>query len=226
MTKTHKFINFILHISIMMISPVFFVFSLILSSSYAAMQDFCVADYAAPQGPAGFSCKDPSMVTVDDFVFSGLRVAGNMSSINKSGLSPAVASNFAGLNGLSVALVRVDFAVAGVVPLHSHRDASELVIIAEGTVLAGFIDTNNTPYVKTLIKGDIIIFPQGLFHFQLNVGNTPALAYASFGTSNPSMQTVETALFQNNLATEIIAKCTLLDRAQIKKLKRLFGGTN
>ncbi|KAK9923947.1 hypothetical protein M0R45_032343 [Rubus argutus] len=210
----------------MMISPIFFVYSLILSSSYAAMQDFCVADYAAPQGPAGYSCKDPAKVTVDDFVFSGLRVAGNISSINKIGLSAAFAFNFPGLNGLGVALVRADFAVDGVVPIHSHRDASELVILVEGRVVAGFIASNNKPYVKTLNKGDTMVFPQGLFHFLVNVGKTPALAYASFSSSNPGVQTLETALFQNDLPTEIIAKSTLLDTVQIQKLKRLLGGTN
>ncbi|KAM5579806.1 auxin-binding protein ABP19a-like [Rosa sericea] len=209
-----------------MISRVFFVFSLILSGSYAAMQDFCVADYAAPQSPAGYACKDPAKVTVDDFVFSGLRVAGNISSINKIGLSAAFAVNFPGLNGLGVALVRADFAVGGVVPIHSHRDATELVILVEGTVVAGFIASNNKPYVKTLNKGDTMVFPQGLFHFLVNVGDTPALAYASFSSANPGVQTLETALFQNNLPTEIIAKSTLLDTVQIQKLKRLLGGTN
>ena len=209
-----------------MISPVFFVFSLILSSSYAAVQDFCVADYAAPQGPVGYTCKDPAKVTVDDFVFSGLRVAGNISSINKIGLSAAFAFNFPGLNGLGVALVRADFAVGGVVPIHSHRDASELVILVEGRVVAGFIDSNNKPYVKTLNKGDIIVFPRGLLHFQVNAGNTPALAYSSFNSENPGVQLLDTALFQNDLPTDIIAKSTLLDRLQIKKLKHLLGGTN
>ncbi|KAK9923946.1 hypothetical protein M0R45_032342 [Rubus argutus] len=160
----------------MMISPVFFVFSLILSSSYAAMQDFCVADYAAPQGPVGYTCKDPAKVTVDDFVFSGLRVAGNISRINKIGLSAAFAFNFPGLNGLGVALVRADFGVGRVVPIHSHRDASELIIFVEGRVVSGFIASNNKPYVKVLDKGDTMVFPQGLFHFLVNVGKTPALA--------------------------------------------------
>ncbi|XP_004303797.1 PREDICTED: auxin-binding protein ABP19a-like isoform 2 [Fragaria vesca subsp. vesca] len=157
------------------------------------MQDFCVADYAAPQSPAGYACKDPVKVTVDDFVFSGLRVA--------------------------------DFAVGGVVPIHSHRDATELVILVEGTVVAGFIASNNKAYVKTLHKGDTMVFPQGLFHFLVNVGRTPALAYASFSSANPGVQTLETALFQNDLPTEIIAKSTLLDKVQIQKLKRLLGGS-
>ncbi|XP_050383118.1 auxin-binding protein ABP19a-like [Argentina anserina] len=210
----------------MMISRFFFLFSLIITSSYAAMQDFCVADYAAPQSPAGYACKDPTKVTVDDFVFSGLRVAGNISSINKVRFSSAFAVNFPGLNGLGVSLVRSDFSVGGVVSIHSHRDATELVILIEGTVLAGFIASNNKPYVKSLNKGDTMVFPQGLFHFLVNVGNTPALAYASFSSANPGVQFLETALFQNNLPTEIIAKSTLLDTVQIQKLKRLLGGTN
>ncbi|KAK9902562.1 hypothetical protein M0R45_001498 [Rubus argutus] len=77
----------------MMISPIFFILSLVLSSSYGAVQDFCVADYTALQGPAGYSCKEPAKVTVDDFVYSGLRVPGNTSNIHKFGFVPAVVAS-------------------------------------------------------------------------------------------------------------------------------------
>lgn len=96
----------------------------------------------------------------------------------------------------------------------------------EGTIIAGFIDTNNTAYYKTLKKGDMMIFPPTLLHFQVNVGSTPALAYASFASENPGVQLVDTSLFQNTLPSELIEKVTLLDHAQVKKLKNAFGGIN
>ncbi|KAM5547239.1 auxin-binding protein ABP19a [Rosa sericea] len=206
--------------------PIFFVLSLILSSSYAAVQDFCVADYTAPQGPAGYSCKNPANVTVDDFVYSALGVPGNTSNMIKTGITTAFSSQFPGLNGLGVSLARADLAVGGVVPMHTHHGASEIVLIIEGTITAGFISSDNKVYLKTLKKGDIMVFPQGLLHFQVNVGDTPALEFVSFSSDSPGLQILHTALFQNNLPTDLITRSTFLDTAEIKKLKALLGGTN
>ncbi|XP_050375589.1 auxin-binding protein ABP19a-like [Argentina anserina] len=210
----------------MMISPIFFIFFVTLSSCYAAVQDFCVADYTAPQGPAGYSCKNPAAVTVDDFVYSALGVPGNTSNSNKLGVTAAFDSQFPGLNGLGLSMVRVDMAVGGVGPLHIHRGASELILLVQGTIKAGFIASDNTVYIQTLKQGDLMILPQGLLHFQKNIGDTPALIFASFDSPNPSVQILELALFQNDLPTELISEVTFIDTAEIKKLKGLFGGTN
>ncbi|XP_048430144.1 auxin-binding protein ABP20-like [Pyrus x bretschneideri] len=67
-----------------------------------AVQDFCVADLTAPDDPAGYSCKSPATVKVDDFVFSGLGVAGNTTNIIKSAVTPAFAAQFPGVNGLGI----------------------------------------------------------------------------------------------------------------------------
>ncbi|KAL6220239.1 hypothetical protein ACLB2K_007995 [Fragaria x ananassa] len=187
---------------------IFFMFSLILSSSYAAVQDFCVADYKAPTSPAGYACKNPSDVKVDDFVYSGLGVPGNSSNLSKVGISAAFVAQVPGLNGLGLSMVRADLEVGGVVPLHTHR-ASEAIFVAEGKVIAGFIASDNKAYVKNLKKG-----------------STPALVYAAFSSDDPGVQILQNALFQNDFQTELIAKTTLLDAAEIKKLKALLGGTN
>ncbi|XP_062026692.1 auxin-binding protein ABP19a-like [Rosa rugosa] len=211
-----------------MISPIFFVFSLILSSSYAShVQDFCVADYTAPQGFSGYACKDPAKVTVDDFVYSGLKVPSTTTNINKSGFTAAVAPVFPALNGLGVSVALATLEVDGVSPLHSHRGATEVIVIAEGSnIVAGFIASSNKVYTKSLNKGDAIVFPQGLYHFFWNKGKTPATIFVSFSSENPGVQVLENALFQSDFPTEIIAKTTLLDVAQIKKLKGVFNGTN
>ncbi|KAL4613751.1 hypothetical protein ACB092_07G002400 [Castanea dentata] len=208
----------------MMILPLFFIFCLF-SSSHAAVQDFCVGDLAAPQGPAGYSCKDPSKVTVNDFVFSGLGIPGNTSNLIKAALTPAFAAQFPGVNGLGISLVRLDMAPGGVVPFHTHPGGSEILIVVQGTIFAGFVSLANTVYSKTLNKGDVIVFPQGLLHFQVNAGGTLATAFASFSSQSPGLQIVDYALFGNNLPTELVAATTFLDAAQIIKLKRAFGGT-
>ncbi|XP_054789824.1 auxin-binding protein ABP19a-like [Prosopis cineraria] len=152
-----------------MILPIIFIFCL-LSSSQASVLDFCVADYAAPNSPAGYSCKKPSKVTVDDFVFHGLGVAGNTSNIIKAAVTPAFDAQFPGLNGLGLSLARLDLDKGGVIPIHTHPGASEALVVLTGSITTGFVSSDNTVYLKTLQKGDTMVFPQGLLHFQINAG--------------------------------------------------------
>ncbi len=208
-----------------MILPIFFIFSLISSISHAAVQDFCVADLAGPDGPAGYTCKKPATVTVNDFVYSALGIAGNTTNIIKAAVTPAFTTQFPGVNGLGLSIARLDLAPSGVVPFHTHPGGSEVLLVVHGTICAGFVSTANTVYFKTLKQGDIMVFPQGLLHFQINGGGTMALAFASFSSDRPGLQIVDNALFGNNLPTELIAATTFLDTAQIKKLKGVLGGS-
>ncbi|KAJ4822848.1 Auxin-binding protein ABP19a, partial [Turnera subulata] len=155
--------------------PIFLILSLLLSSSYAAVQDFCVGDLSSPDTPSGYTCK--KKVTVSDFVYSGLGAAGNTSNIIKAAVTPAFADQFPGVNGLDISLARLDLAPGGVVPLHTHPGGSEVLIVAQGTICAGFISSANAVYFKNLNKGDIMVFPKGLLHFQINSGGSPALAF-------------------------------------------------
>ena len=198
---------------------------LLVSSSHAAVQDFCVADLTAPQGPAGYSCKTPAEVTADDFVYSGISVPGNTSTLFNAAINTAFVDKFPGLNGLGVSMARADIAPGGVIPMHTHPGASEIILIAKGSVTAGLISSDNTVYLKTLKEGDIMVFPQGLLHFQVNTGRTQAHLWASFGSPNPGLQILSNALFSNNLPSELIEKTTFLDDDEVKRLKALLGGS-
>ncbi|KAL2338784.1 hypothetical protein Fmac_013230 [Flemingia macrophylla] len=206
---------------IIIISLIFSLFSF----SHASVLDFCVTDYAAPIGPAGYSCKKPAKVTADDFAYSGLGIAGNTSNIIKAAVTPAFDAQFAGLNGLGISAARLDLALDGVIPLHTHPGASELLVVVQGSILAGFISSANTVYLKTLNKGDVMVFPQGLLHFQINARGSPAIAFVNFGSSNPSLQILDFALFKSTFPTPLIVETTFLDAAQVKKLKAVLGGT-
>ena len=206
-----------------MLLPILFIFSFLFSSSNAL--DFCVADLKAPQGPAGYSCKIPAKVTVDDFVFSGLSAAGNTSNLIKAAVTPAFDAQFPGVNGLGISMARLDLAIGGVVPMHTHPGGSEVLIVIQGTIRAGFVSSANKVYFKTLKTGDIMVFPQGLLHFQINAGKTQALAYVSFSSPSPGLQILDFALFANDLPSDIIEETTFLDDAQVKKLKGVLGGT-
>ncbi|KAF4363608.1 hypothetical protein CsatB_010610 [Cannabis sativa] len=203
---------------------VFFTLSLLFSSSLGAVQDFCVGDLKGPQSPAGYSCK--TKVTVDDFVYHGLGVKGNTTNIIKAAVTPAFDAQFPGVNGLGISMARADLAPGGVIPFHTHPGGSEILIVLEGTLCAGFVSSSaNQVFFKTLNKGDVMVFPQGLLHFQLNSGKGEALFIVGFNSPNPGLQITDFALFKNDLPTELVAATTFLDVAQIKKLKGVLGGT-
>ena len=89
---------------------ILFLLFILLSSTNALVQDFCVANLKGPDGPAGYPCKTEAKVTVDDFVFSGLGKAGNTSNIIKAAVTPAFVAQFPGVNGLGLSLARLDLA--------------------------------------------------------------------------------------------------------------------
>ncbi|KAH7656651.1 Germin protein [Dioscorea alata] len=174
----------------------FFIIFLLNSSCFsnAAVQDFCVGDVKAPEGPAGYSCKNASL--------------------------------FPGLNGLHMSVLYIQMGPDGIVPAHTHPRANEIIVCISGTVRVGFISTGNKAYTKTLQAGDVFIFPQGLVHFQMNVGKGPAKVLAFFSSSNPGIQTIVTSLFGNDLATATVEKISFIDADNVKKLKAKVGGTN
>ncbi|XP_019227738.1 PREDICTED: auxin-binding protein ABP19a-like [Nicotiana attenuata] len=202
-----------------------FLFAVLILSSNAAVQDFCVADLKGPESPAGYSCKTATKVTVNDFVFSGLSAAGNTSNIIKASVTPAFAAQFPGLNGLGLSAARLDLAPSGVVPFHTHPGASEVLLVVQGSITAAFVSSANTVYLKTLKKGELMVFPQGLLHFQVNAAGYTSVAYVFFSSSSPGLQITDFALFANDLSTKLVEATTFLDEAQIKKLKGVLGGT-
>jgi len=209
-----------------MIFSIFLIFSLISSACNAALQDYCVGDLSGPDTPSGYTCKKPDTLTENDFVFSGLGATGNTSNIIKAAVTTAFANNFPGINGLGISLARLDLAVGGVVPMHTHPAGTEILLVVQGNICAGFIDSGNKVYFKDLNPGDIMVFPIGLLHFQINSGKGFAKAFVSFSSDRPGLQILDFALFKNDLPTDIISSVTFLDPAVIKKLKGVLGGTN
>ncbi|OWM77307.1 auxin-binding protein ABP20-like [Punica granatum] len=203
------------------------VFSLLFASKAAAQPEFCVGDLSAPATPVGFPCKNPKNLTVDDFVFSSaLAAPTNTSNANKAGAAVLFLTQFPALNGQGTSMARFDLDVGGAFPMHSHPGASELVLVMEGTINAGFISSANDVYSKKLTKGDVIIIPRGLMHYVVNSGKGHATGILSFSSPTPGFQTTSRALFGNNLPTEVVQATTYIDQDQIKKLKAAFGGTN
>lgn len=178
----------------------------------------------------GKICKDPKMVTANDFYFSGLK-PGNTSNSVGSRVTQATVNQLAGLNTLGISLVRIDYAPKGLNPPHTHPRATEVLVVIEGTLYVGFVTSNpanpnmkNKLFTKILHPGDVFVFPEGLVHFQFNVGKKKAVAFAGLSSQNPGVITVANAVFGSDppISRDVLTKAFQVDNNVIKYLQSQF----
>ncbi|XWS65693.1 hypothetical protein CRYUN_Cryun05aG0135400 [Craigia yunnanensis] len=168
------------------------------------------------------ACKNSSAATVEDFVFSGIKFSGKFS---ETGLAakPVNVNIFPGLNTLGMSFVRADFQVGGINVPHFHPRATEIAFVLEGRVYSGFIDTENRILAEVIEKGEVMVFPRGLLHFQMNVGDTPATILGSFDSQNPSLLRIPNAVVGSAIEEKLLEKVFGLNAKDIAKLKRKFA---
>ncbi|XP_059654335.1 putative germin-like protein 2-1 [Cornus florida] len=210
-----------------------FAFSLAFATDPNQLQDFCVAVDIPKLGVFvnGKFCKDPKLVVADDFFFSWLNIPGNTSNSVGSTVTPASVDQLPGLNTLGVSIVRIDYAPeGGLNPPHTHPRATEVLFVLEGTLYVGFVTSNpkNLFFTKTLYPGDVFVFPQGLIHFQFNVGKTNAVAFAGLSSQNPGAITIANAVFGSDppISDDVLAKAFKVDKKVIDYLQGQFWYDN
>jgi quercetin dioxygenase-like cupin family protein len=174
-------------------------------------------------------CKNPMAAKPEDFFFEGLDKAGDTNNMVRSNVTLVSAVQLAGLNTLGISLARIDFAPYGLNPPHTHPRATEILTVIEGTLHVGFVTSNlangdNKLFTKVLNKGDVFVFPQGLIHFQFNIGNTPAVAIAGLSSQNPGTVTIAKAVFgaKPPISVDVLSKAFQLDAGIVKKLQSQF----
>ncbi|EOY19254.1 Germin-like protein 18 [Theobroma cacao] len=187
-----------------------------LASDPDPVQDFCI-----PQKGIA-TCRNSSAVTVEDFVFSGIKLPGKFS---ETGLAakPVNVNVFPGLNTLGMSFVRADFEVGGINVPHFHPRATEIAFVLQGRVYSGFVDTENRIYAKVIEKGEVMVFPRGLLHFQMNVGDTPATILGSFDSQNPGLLRIPNAVFGTGIEEKLLEKAFGLSAKEIANLRRKFA---
>ncbi|KAL7003063.1 hypothetical protein U1Q18_004221 [Sarracenia purpurea var. burkii] len=178
----------------------------------------------------GKFCKNPELATADDFFFSGLLAPRNTSNPLGSNVTAVNVVQIPGLNTLGISLARIDFAPNGLNPPHTHPRATEILVVLEGSLYVGFVTSNpeNNLFTKVLYPGDVFVFPVGLIHFQLNVGNTSAVAIASLSSQNPGVITIANAVFGSNpkISTDVLTKAFQIDEKVIDYLQAQFWWNN
>lgn len=189
------------------------------------IQDFCIPNPKFGVIKAAhltiLPCKNSSEATTDDFVFTGLKSAGNFSD---SGLAtiPVNPILFPGLNTLGMSFVRADLKAGAINPPHFHPRATEISYVVEGSVYSGFVDSSNRVFARVIEQGEVMVFPRGLVHFQMNVGKKPATIFGSLNSQNPGNQKIPTAIFGSGIDGELLQKAFGLSSKQIGTMRRRF----
>ncbi|KAG0586914.1 hypothetical protein KC19_2G126900 [Ceratodon purpureus] len=188
------------------------------------LQDYCVADVSA-NAPLlnGYACKPRSEATDEDFTFTGFRKAPKSDSEIAKSPTGAIAVlttplTYPGINTQGITHARLDFAVGGVTPLHTHPRAAETIFILKGTVYTGFISDDNKLFASTLKQGDVFVFPKGLSHFQINVGKETAISFNTLTSQSPGFLVTANQIFQTNITSAVIEKSFGIDADLVKKL--------
>ncbi|KAK9074148.1 hypothetical protein SSX86_006745 [Deinandra increscens subsp. villosa] len=200
--------------------------SIAFASDPSPLQDFCVADPKSLILVNGLVCKDPKLVQADDFLFRGLNLMGNTSNDVGSNVTQVTVAQVPGLNTLGISMARIDFAPMGINPPHTHPRATEILTVIDGRILVGFVTSNpeNRLITKVLKKGDVFVFPEGLIHFQKNIGHGYAVAIAGLSSQNPGVITIANAVFGSNpdITGDILAKAFQVDVNVVCKIQSKF----
>jgi len=189
------------------------------------LQDFCIADLKAQVSVNGFPCKAASSVASGDFFFDGLSKDGNTSNALGVGVIAGNVLAFPALNTLGLSMNKVDFAQGGLNAPHSHPRASESGVVIKGKLLVGFITTGNQYYSKVLSKGEMFVIPQGLVHFQMNVGKGKAQLITAFNSQLPGSVISARTLFgsEPSVPDNVLTRAFQVDQDVIKQIKSKFS---
>ncbi|PIN00514.1 hypothetical protein CDL12_26983 [Handroanthus impetiginosus] len=207
------------------------------ASDPSPLQDFCVAvnDSMAAVFVNGKICKNPNQVAAEDFFFNGLNKPGNTSNPLGSKVTLVNVDKLPGLNTLGISLARLDFAPYGLNPPHTHPRATEVLVVLEGVLYVGFVTSNpanpnqkNKLFTKYLYPGDVFFFPEGLIHFQFNVGHENSVAFAGLSSQNPGLITIAKAVFGSDppINPDVLTKAFQVEKDVIDYLQAQFWMDN
>ncbi|XXG49004.1 hypothetical protein AAC387_Pa02g3303 [Persea americana] len=165
----------------------------------------------------------PGINAVDGnfFTYTGMRGILDADTPATFNVTKATMAELPALNGQSVSYAVLRYPAGGSVnPPHTHPRSAELLLLIDGTLEVGFIDTTNKLYTQTLQIGDVPVFPKGLVHYQYNPDDeNPATAISSFGSASAGTVSVPSSIFSSGIDDGILAKSFKTDVATIQKIK-------
>ncbi|OAE32075.1 hypothetical protein AXG93_2278s1550 [Marchantia polymorpha subsp. ruderalis] len=131
---------------------------------------------------------------------------------------------FPGLTSEGLTVVQFKMVPCGENIPHTHPRATELLsLISGGPLQAGFVDTKGEAHIHILYPGDLIVFPRGLMHFELNVGTEEAFYISALNSQNPGTLDSAGAVLQLPDRAAAIALNQDLDTVRALKSQKSYN---
>ncbi|CAL5075509.1 unnamed protein product [Urochloa decumbens] len=159
------------------------------------------------------------------FTYTGLRAAVTSTAPANFTVTKASMAEFPALNGQSVSFAALSYPPGSVNPVHTHPRASELLLVVDGALSVGFVDTAGKLFAQDLATGDMFVFPKGTVHWQCNKGNQPARALSAFGSAAAGLVSVPVTVFGTGIDDTVLAKSFKTDVDTVQKLKAALTPT-
>ncbi|KAI6707436.1 hypothetical protein NL676_010398 [Syzygium grande] len=151
-----------------------------------------------------------SNVTRQYFTFTNFRyfeAKANLTGRTTAIIAKATLKEFPALNGQSVSVDKIIYPPSGINPPHTHPWSAELLIVLEGILEVGFVDTENQLFLQTLQAHDLFIFPKGLVHFQVNTKpDCKAVVLGVFGSARAGTVSIPASMFGSGINVDILTK--------------------
>ncbi|CAM9799943.1 unnamed protein product [Ascophyllum nodosum] len=118
--------------------------------------------------------------------------------------------------GLSMGVLNVE--ACAVNPPHIHPRAAEIIYMLEGDLRVGFTEESGGTgaIINDISQGDVTLFPQGLVHYQQNLGCSQATFVAALNSEDPGTSFITTNLF--NLPIEAIKAVLPVDDTDLEAI--------
>lgn len=187
----------------------------VLSLAVAAMASDpeLTTDFFVPVGT------NKSTVTGDYFTSTLLRNGSGLVPPAKYAIKRVNSDTFPALTGLGVSTALLEYLPGGINTLHTHPRGTEVLFVLKGKLQVGLVDSSNKLYTQTLHKSDVFVFPKGLVHYQINLENSTAMAYAAFSSSNPGTISLPANLFASGIDDIVLQTAFKVDQALIDQLQ-------
>lgn len=160
-----------------------------------------------------------STITGDYFVTQILRNGSGLVAPAKYAIKRVNSDVFPALTGLGVSTALLEYLPGGINTLHTHPRGSEVLTVVEGKLNVGLIDSGNKLYTKVLQRADVFVFPKGLVHYQINLSNKTAVAYAAFSSSNPGTISLPLNIFASGIDDVVLETAFKVDGGVVDELQ-------
>lgn len=112
-------------------------------------------------------------------------------------IQPLDVNNMPALQGEGISYSLFNIEPCGVNLPHLHPRATELLYVIKGSnIVTSFVEENRGRTITNVLStGEATVFPQGLLHFQQNMGCETATYISALNSEDPGVLTVSERLF-------------------------------